>query len=67
MGLSTINSCCFAGKLAIFKAIITGNPTPTVTWKRNNGNTDDPEKYIATFDPNSNEYQLQVPALLSFL
>ncbi|XP_076125294.1 immunoglobulin-like and fibronectin type III domain-containing protein 1 [Alosa pseudoharengus] len=49
------------GKLAIFRAIITGDPTPTVTWRRNNGNTDDPEKYQVIFDPNSNEHQLQMP------
>ncbi|XP_062400978.1 immunoglobulin-like and fibronectin type III domain-containing protein 1 [Sardina pilchardus] len=49
------------GKLAIFKAIITGDPTPTVTWKRNNGKLDDPEKYQVIYDPNANEHQLQMP------
>ena len=50
----------FLGKLAIFRSIIIGNPTPTVTWIRNNGELDDPEVYRINFDANSGEHQLQV-------
>ncbi|XP_029907362.1 immunoglobulin-like and fibronectin type III domain-containing protein 1 [Myripristis murdjan] len=49
------------GKVAIFRAIVCGNPKPTVTWVRNNGELDDPERYKMTFDTSSGEYQLQMP------
>ncbi|XP_073323736.1 immunoglobulin-like and fibronectin type III domain-containing protein 1 [Pagrus major] len=48
------------GKLAIFRAVITGKPAPTVTWMRNNGEIDE-EKYKICFDASSGEYQLQMP------
>ncbi|XP_072539450.1 immunoglobulin-like and fibronectin type III domain-containing protein 1 [Salminus brasiliensis] len=47
------------GKFAFFKAIITGDPKPTVRWTRNNG--DISEKYIITYDPIMGEHQLQMP------
>ncbi|KAG7477825.1 hypothetical protein MATL_G00073710 [Megalops atlanticus] len=49
------------GKFAFFKAIVTGDPTPTVTWARNNGEVTDPEKYQCTYDPVSGEHMLQMP------
>ncbi|XP_050968929.1 immunoglobulin-like and fibronectin type III domain-containing protein 1 [Labeo rohita] len=49
------------GKFAVFKAIITGDPTPTVTWARNNGDVSDPERYIVSYDPILGEHQLQMP------
>uniref|UniRef100_A0A8C2GHV4 Immunoglobulin like and fibronectin type III domain containing 1, tandem duplicate 3 n=1 Tax=Cyprinus carpio TaxID=7962 RepID=A0A8C2GHV4_CYPCA len=49
------------GKLAVFKAIITGSPTPTVTWARNNGDVSDPERYVVSYDPVLGEHQLQMP------
>uniref|UniRef100_A0A673MAY8 Immunoglobulin-like and fibronectin type III domain-containing protein 1 n=1 Tax=Sinocyclocheilus rhinocerous TaxID=307959 RepID=A0A673MAY8_9TELE len=49
------------GKLAVFKAIITGDPTPNVTWARNNGDVSDPERYVASYDPVLGEHQLQMP------
>lgn len=49
------------GKLAFFKAIVTGNPTPTVKWARNNGDISDAEKYIVVYEKSSGEHQLQVP------
>ncbi|XP_063072215.1 immunoglobulin-like and fibronectin type III domain-containing protein 1 isoform X3 [Engraulis encrasicolus] len=49
------------GKLAIFRAKVTGEPTPTVTWDRNNGKMDDKEKYITKYDPNSLEHTLEMP------
>ncbi|KAJ3602957.1 hypothetical protein NHX12_030701 [Muraenolepis orangiensis] len=49
------------GKIAIFKAIIIGNPTPTVTWMRNNGEVTDPNVYKVTYDTNAGEHHLQIP------
>ncbi|XP_032369254.1 immunoglobulin-like and fibronectin type III domain-containing protein 1 isoform X2 [Etheostoma spectabile] len=48
------------GKCAVFRAVITGKPTPTVTWVRNNGEIDD-ERWKMVHDTNSDEYQLQMP------
>ncbi|XP_059186118.1 immunoglobulin-like and fibronectin type III domain-containing protein 1 [Centropristis striata] len=48
------------GKLAIFRAVITGNPTPTVTWARNDGEIDE-ERCQIVFDKTSGEHQLQMP------
>ncbi|XP_031424428.2 immunoglobulin-like and fibronectin type III domain-containing protein 1 [Clupea harengus] len=53
------------GKLAIFKAICVGEPYPTVTWGRNNGEVTDPEKYQPKFDPNSLEHTLEMPNIKS--
>ncbi|XP_076125295.1 immunoglobulin-like and fibronectin type III domain-containing protein 1 [Alosa pseudoharengus] len=53
------------GKLAIFKAIVTGDPEPTVTWARNNGEVTDKEKYQTKFDPNSHEHTLEMPNVSS--
>lgn len=52
------------GKFAFFKAIVTGDPTPTVTWARNNGDISDPERYTVLYDPILGEHQLQVPICL---
>ncbi|KAK7155702.1 hypothetical protein R3I93_010373 [Phoxinus phoxinus] len=49
------------GKFAFFKAIITGDPTPNVSWDRNNGDTSDPGRYMVSYDPVSGEHQLQMP------
>ncbi|XP_007546994.1 immunoglobulin-like and fibronectin type III domain-containing protein 1 [Poecilia formosa] len=48
------------GKMAFFRAIVTGNPTPVVTWMRNNGEINE-ERYKFTFDSISGEHQLQMP------
>uniref|UniRef100_A0A3Q3KXU7 Immunoglobulin-like and fibronectin type III domain-containing protein 1 n=1 Tax=Mastacembelus armatus TaxID=205130 RepID=A0A3Q3KXU7_9TELE len=48
------------GKLAIFRAIVTGKPTPTVTWVRNNGEINE-ERYKIVYDASSGEHQLQMP------
>ncbi|XP_056244879.1 immunoglobulin-like and fibronectin type III domain-containing protein 1 [Seriola aureovittata] len=47
------------GKVAIFRAIVTGKPTPTVTWVRNNGEID--ERFKILFESSSGEHQLQIP------
>lgn len=57
--LSSVISAMFEGKLAFFRAIVTGNPTPAVTWVRNNGEIDE-ERYKAVYDKISGEHQLQV-------
>ncbi|XP_049335126.1 immunoglobulin-like and fibronectin type III domain-containing protein 1 [Astyanax mexicanus] len=49
------------GKLAFFKAVPTGEPTPTVTWARNKGDTSDPEKYKTRFDEKTGEHILEIP------
>uniref|UniRef100_A0A3P8U4U2 Immunoglobulin like and fibronectin type III domain containing 1, tandem duplicate 3 n=1 Tax=Amphiprion percula TaxID=161767 RepID=A0A3P8U4U2_AMPPE len=48
------------GKIAIFKAIVVGKPTPTVSWMRNNGEIDE-ERYKIVFDASTGEHQLQMP------
>lgn len=49
-----------AGKVAIFKAVVSGDPAPTVTWARNKGNTSDPELYKTRFEQRSREHVLEV-------
>uniref|UniRef100_A0A8C5HMQ0 Ig-like domain-containing protein n=1 Tax=Gouania willdenowi TaxID=441366 RepID=A0A8C5HMQ0_GOUWI len=49
------------GKM-LFRAIITGNPAPVVTWVRNDGVIDE-EHYKVIFDKPSGEHQLQIPAV----
>lgn len=49
----------FVGKIAVFKAVITGNPTPTVTWARDNEEINE-ETYQIVFDKSSGEHQLKV-------
>ncbi|XP_030634072.1 immunoglobulin-like and fibronectin type III domain-containing protein 1 [Chanos chanos] len=49
------------GKLAVFKAIVIGEPAPTVTWTRNNGDVSDPQKYQMKYDPVSREHTIEMP------
>lgn len=48
------------GKGAIFKAMVSGDPTPTVTWARNKGDTSDPEKYKPRYDERTREHALEI-------
>lgn len=48
-----------AGKFAFFKAIVTGDPQPTVTWSRNNGDVSDTSRYQTKYDPHSNEHTFE--------
>lgn len=48
------------GKLAIFKAKVIGNPAPTVTWRRAQGEINDPQKFQNKYDPTTNEHTLEV-------
>ncbi|XP_028260934.1 immunoglobulin-like and fibronectin type III domain-containing protein 1 [Parambassis ranga] len=52
------------GKFAFFKAIVIGDPTPTVTWNRNNGDVSDTSRYQTKYDPNSNEHTFEMPNVM---
>lgn len=52
-----------AGKVAIFKAVVSGDPAPSVTWARNKGDTSDPEKYKPRYDERTREHVLEVTHL----
>ncbi|XP_055365280.1 immunoglobulin-like and fibronectin type III domain-containing protein 1 [Betta splendens] len=49
------------GKFAFFKAIVTGEPKPSVTWSRNNGDVSDASRYQTRYDANSNEHTFEMP------
>uniref|UniRef100_A0A8C6T1K3 Immunoglobulin like and fibronectin type III domain containing 1, tandem duplicate 4 n=1 Tax=Neogobius melanostomus TaxID=47308 RepID=A0A8C6T1K3_9GOBI len=49
------------GKFAFFKAIVNGDPKPTVTWTRNNGDVSDTSRYQTKYDPNSDEHTFEMP------
>uniref|UniRef100_A0A3Q4GW24 Immunoglobulin-like and fibronectin type III domain-containing protein 1-like n=1 Tax=Neolamprologus brichardi TaxID=32507 RepID=A0A3Q4GW24_NEOBR len=49
------------GKFAFFKAIVIGDPTPTVTWSRNNGDVSDTSRYQSKYDSLSNEHTFEMP------
>ncbi|KAM9760031.1 immunoglobulin-like and fibronectin type III domain-containing protein 1 isoform 2-T2 [Menidia menidia] len=49
------------GKFAFFKAIVTGDPKPTVHWSRNNGDVSDTSRYQNKYDPNTNEHTFEMP------
>ncbi|XP_076003215.1 immunoglobulin-like and fibronectin type III domain-containing protein 1 [Genypterus blacodes] len=48
------------GKFAFFKAIVTGDPEPAVTWSRNNGDVSDTSRYQTKYDPTSNEHTFEM-------
>ncbi|XP_033995023.1 immunoglobulin-like and fibronectin type III domain-containing protein 1 [Trematomus bernacchii] len=48
------------GKKGLFKAIVSGEPAPTVTWARNNGELNEPEKYTTRYDQRSQEHILEI-------
>ncbi|XP_061074690.1 immunoglobulin-like and fibronectin type III domain-containing protein 1 [Conger conger] len=51
------------GKLAIFKAVVSGDPKPTVIWTRNTGDMSDPEKYQNFYNETDDEYTIQIPSV----
>ncbi|XP_057194214.1 immunoglobulin-like and fibronectin type III domain-containing protein 1 [Triplophysa rosa] len=53
------------GKLAIFKAVVNGDPAPEVTWGRNKGELSDSDKYKTRFDERNQEYILEMPNVSS--
>ncbi|XP_010774280.1 immunoglobulin-like and fibronectin type III domain-containing protein 1 isoform X2 [Notothenia coriiceps] len=52
------------GKFAYFKAIVTGDPQPTVTWSRNNGDVSDTARYQTKYDPNTNDHTFEMPNVM---
>ncbi|KAM9361800.1 immunoglobulin-like and fibronectin type III domain-containing protein 1 isoform 1-T2 [Symphorus nematophorus] len=48
------------GKKAFFRAMVNGEPVPTVTWGRNKGELDDPEKYHTRYDERTQEHILEI-------
>uniref|UniRef100_A0A3Q2UK54 Immunoglobulin-like and fibronectin type III domain-containing protein 1 n=1 Tax=Fundulus heteroclitus TaxID=8078 RepID=A0A3Q2UK54_FUNHE len=50
----------FPGKQAFFKAMVSGEPPPAVTWGRTKGEMNDPEKYSTRYDERSREHVLEV-------
>uniref|UniRef100_A0A672F8C6 Immunoglobulin like and fibronectin type III domain containing 1, tandem duplicate 2 n=1 Tax=Salarias fasciatus TaxID=181472 RepID=A0A672F8C6_SALFA len=48
------------GKKALLKAMVSGDPAPTVTWGRSKGDTDDPKKYVSRHDERTREHILEV-------
>uniref|UniRef100_I3KBQ2 Immunoglobulin like and fibronectin type III domain containing 1, tandem duplicate 2 n=1 Tax=Oreochromis niloticus TaxID=8128 RepID=I3KBQ2_ORENI len=48
------------GKKAFFKVMVSGEPAPTVTWGRNKGEIDDPEKYKPRYDERTREHILEI-------
>uniref|UniRef100_A0A3B5QJW0 Immunoglobulin-like and fibronectin type III domain-containing protein 1 n=1 Tax=Xiphophorus maculatus TaxID=8083 RepID=A0A3B5QJW0_XIPMA len=48
------------GKKAFFKAMVSGEPPPAVTWTRNKGEMDDQEKYSTRYDKRAQEHVLEV-------
>ncbi|XP_071750737.2 immunoglobulin-like and fibronectin type III domain-containing protein 1 [Centroberyx gerrardi] len=48
------------GKLAVFKAVVTGEPKPEVTWKRAKGDISDKDKFQCKYDESSGEYTLEI-------
>ncbi|KAF4112495.1 hypothetical protein G5714_007290 [Onychostoma macrolepis] len=48
------------GRVAMFKAVVSGDPAPTVTWTRNKGDTSDPEQYKPRYDERTREHVLEI-------
>uniref|UniRef100_A0A673GYH4 Immunoglobulin-like and fibronectin type III domain-containing protein 1 n=1 Tax=Sinocyclocheilus rhinocerous TaxID=307959 RepID=A0A673GYH4_9TELE len=49
------------GKLAFFKAVVSGYPVPDVSWARNKGDISNSTKYVSRFDEKNEEYILEIP------
>ncbi|XP_077568738.1 immunoglobulin-like and fibronectin type III domain-containing protein 1 [Stigmatopora nigra] len=52
------------GKLGVFKALVTGEPKPQVTWKRGKDNVSDKSKYQTKYDESTGEYILEVRVVM---
>ncbi|XP_067449723.1 immunoglobulin-like and fibronectin type III domain-containing protein 1 [Thunnus thynnus] len=48
------------GKLAIFKAMVKGDPKPEVSWRRTKGNMLDKEKFQNKYDESTGEHILEI-------
>ncbi|XP_056157233.1 immunoglobulin-like and fibronectin type III domain-containing protein 1 [Lampris incognitus] len=49
------------GKKAFFKAMVTGEPAPTVTWACNKCELTDEKKYMTRYDERAKEHILEIP------
>ncbi|XP_049590909.1 immunoglobulin-like and fibronectin type III domain-containing protein 1 [Syngnathus scovelli] len=49
------------GRRAFFKATVSGEPTPSVTWGRNKGDVNDADKYKIKYEEKSKEHILEIP------
>ncbi len=50
----------FSGKKVFFKAMVSGEPAPSVTWGRNKCQIDDQETYKTRYDERTQEHILEV-------
>nr|XP_046254101.1 immunoglobulin-like and fibronectin type III domain-containing protein 1 [Scatophagus argus] len=48
------------GKLAVFKAVVKGDPKPEVSWRRAKGTMSDKEKFQSKYDKLTGEYILEI-------
>ncbi|XP_061114987.1 immunoglobulin-like and fibronectin type III domain-containing protein 1 isoform X2 [Conger conger] len=48
------------GKAAMFRAMVSGEPKPEVTWKRAKGEMIDEHKFCSRYDENAGEYILEI-------
>ncbi|XP_034550753.1 immunoglobulin-like and fibronectin type III domain-containing protein 1 [Notolabrus celidotus] len=48
------------GQLAVFKAIVTGDPKPEVSWRRTKGHILDKKKFLTRYDESTGEHILEV-------
>ncbi|KAM4738379.1 immunoglobulin-like and fibronectin type III domain-containing protein 1 isoform 2-T2 [Anableps anableps] len=48
------------GNFAIFKAVVTGDPKPDVSWRRAKGNLADKEKFQRKYDESTGEHILEI-------
>ncbi|ETE73272.1 Immunoglobulin-like and fibronectin type III domain-containing protein 1, partial [Ophiophagus hannah] len=53
------------GKNAIFRAVVKGEPKPKILWKCSNREMDDSQKYQISFNPDTNEFILQINKITS--
>ncbi|MED6287993.1 hypothetical protein CHARACLAT_022056, partial [Characodon lateralis] len=51
------------GNLAVFKAVVTGDPKPDVSWRRAKGNLADKEKFQKKYDESTGEHILEIHKL----
>ncbi|XP_038577763.1 immunoglobulin-like and fibronectin type III domain-containing protein 1 [Micropterus salmoides] len=48
------------GKLAVFKAVVTGDPKPEVSWRRSKGTISDKDKFQSKYDESTGEHILEI-------
>uniref|UniRef100_A0A3B4VAP5 Ig-like domain-containing protein n=1 Tax=Seriola dumerili TaxID=41447 RepID=A0A3B4VAP5_SERDU len=48
------------GKLAVFKAVVKGDPKPEVSWRRAKGHTFDKDKFQSKYDESTGEHILEI-------